>query len=182
MLSCLCSIPHAAAPRRPRPCGRPCRPINANQFPVATSHLGSAQTASCDETMSPSYSNYGASTSSPWMNGSPVGAAAVRTAGSSRRSSRDKGKQRARYEEEVGDDHHDGDGQSAAAQLGGAYKVDSVGGMPFNIRFTDGTTEDLLDLFVNESETVREVKRRVGWTGHLIIPHSIRNSPRLLRC
>ena len=34
-------------------------------------------------------------------------------------------------------------------------------GLSVNVRFTDGTTEDLVDLFVNDSETVRLVKRRV---------------------
>ena len=34
-------------------------------------------------------------------------------------------------------------------------------GLSVNVRFTDGTTEDLVDLFVNDSETVRMVKKRV---------------------
>jgi hypothetical protein len=38
---------------------------------------------------------------------------------------------------------------------------DGPGGMEFSVRFTDGHTEDLLDMFVNDSDTVREVKRRV---------------------
>ena len=35
-------------------------------------------------------------------------------------------------------------------------------GLNFCIRFTDGTTEDILDLYVTERETVRDVKKRVS--------------------
>lgn len=34
-------------------------------------------------------------------------------------------------------------------------------GLSFCVRFTDGTTADVLDLWVGEKENVREVKRRV---------------------
>lgn len=35
-------------------------------------------------------------------------------------------------------------------------------GLSFCVRFTDGTTEDILDLYVTDRETVRDVKRRVS--------------------
>lgn len=66
-------------------------------------------------------------------------------------SSRAKGKQRAREDDNDGDERDIGD------------RDGSIGGMDVSIRFTDGTTEDL-DMFVNESESVREMKRRVS--GH----------------
>lgn len=82
-------------------------------------------------------------------------------------TSKSKGKGRAIDVEEEGrssDDDGDDEGD-----------LQAIKGMSFCIRFTDGTTEDLLDLYVNNSEAIRDVKRRVrvkltmildlGWTG-----------------
>ncbi|GAA5954364.1 hypothetical protein JCM3765_004435 [Sporobolomyces pararoseus] len=53
-------------------------------------------------------------------------------------------------------------------------------GLNFCVRFTDGTTEDILDLYVTERETVRDVKKRL----RLIRPNSLQDAdqrPKRLR-
>ncbi|KAK9894477.1 hypothetical protein P389DRAFT_97058 [Cystobasidium minutum MCA 4210] len=100
--------------------------------------------------MSPPISDYGASTSSrrhESMRRSSTGNT------SSWSTSKSKGKGRAIDVEEEGrssDDDGDDEGD-----------LQAIKGMSFCIRFTDGTTEDLLDLYVNNSEAIRDVKRRI---------------------
>ncbi|GAA5966808.1 hypothetical protein JCM21900_006096 [Sporobolomyces salmonicolor] len=62
---------------------------------------------------------------------------------------------------------------------GGAALEDGPTGMSFSVRFTDGSTEDVLDLWVGERETVRDVKRRL----RLLRPVSLfdADKPRRLR-
>ncbi|GAA5925813.1 hypothetical protein JCM1841_006323 [Sporobolomyces salmonicolor] len=62
---------------------------------------------------------------------------------------------------------------------GGAALDDGPTGMSFSVRFTDGSTEDVLDLWVGERETVRDVKRRL----RLLRPVSLfdADKPRRLR-
>ncbi|GAA5867832.1 hypothetical protein JCM1840_003459 [Sporobolomyces johnsonii] len=66
-----------------------------------------------------------------------------------------------------------------SAAPGGAALEDGPTGMSFSVRFTDGSTEDLLDLWVGEKETVRDVKRRL----RLLRPSSLYDAdkPRRLR-
>ncbi|GAA5894533.1 hypothetical protein JCM5296_005122 [Sporobolomyces johnsonii] len=66
-----------------------------------------------------------------------------------------------------------------SAARGGAALEDGPTGMSFSVRFTDGSTEDLLDLWVGEKETVRDVKRRL----RLLRPSSLYDAdkPRRLR-
>ena len=90
--------------------------------------------------MSSVHSSYGASTSRP-LN-------AASSAKSARFGSKGKGKERA--VDDVGDED-DGDDDD------GSHR-----GMSFSVRFTDGTTDDLVDLFVNTGESIREIKRRVS--------------------
>ncbi|GAA5877416.1 hypothetical protein JCM16303_003324 [Sporobolomyces ruberrimus] len=78
-------------------------------------------------------------------------------------SSNSKGKSRAKYQDE---------GQDIDASM--------TKGCTFCIRFTDGTTEDILDMYVTERETVRDVKKRL----RLIRPNSLQDEegrPRRLR-
>lgn len=105
--------------------------------------------------MSPPISDYGASTSSRRHE-------AVRGAssGNSRSSSKSKGKGRAIDNDNVDDGHH-GHRDSSDGDSNDEDSLQAIKGMSFSIRFTDGTTEDLLDLYVNNSEAIRDVKRRV---------------------
>ncbi|GAA5903852.1 Dsc3p [Sporobolomyces salmoneus] len=53
-------------------------------------------------------------------------------------------------------------------------------GLNFCVRFTDGTTEDIVDMYVTERETVRDVKKRL----RMIRPNSLQDEeqrPRRLR-
>lgn len=59
-----------------------------------------------------------------------------------------------------GSGHRKGKGR---ARDGCTAMSPAAAGLSVNVRFTDGTTEDLVDLFINDTETVRLVKRRVGF-------------------
>jgi hypothetical protein len=91
--------------------------------------------------MSGSHSNYGASTSRPL----PLNAGDVKGKG--------KGKQRADVDLENQD-------QPGIAQHEGRDD-EELAGMSFSIRFTDGTNEDLVDVYVGPNESVRQLKSRV---------------------
>lgn len=101
--------------------------------------------------MSGPISNYGASTSSRRSDGANGSARMHPTRSASSRSDR-KGKGRALAED--GLDREVDNGEDAV-----------VKGLSFCIRFTDGTTSDLLDIYVNDGETIREIKRRVSRQG-----------------
>jgi hypothetical protein len=45
-------------------------------------------------------------------------------------------------------------------------------GLIFNVRFTDGATEDVLALWVGEREAVRDVKRRVRPPVRIYLEHA----------
>ena len=100
--------------------------------------------------MSPPISDYGASTSSRRHD------SMRRSSNSTSSSSKSKGKGRA-IDEDV-DDGQPGDSDGSDDE----EDFQAIKGMAFCIRFTDGTTEDLLDLYVNNSEAIRDVKRRVS--------------------
>jgi len=97
--------------------------------------------------MTPSVSDYGASTSSRRLERNR------RPSIGSSKSSGSKGKGRA-IDDEDEQDGEDRDGGEEA-------ELETVKGMSFSIRFTDGTTEDLIDIYVNNGEAIRDVKRRV---------------------
>jgi hypothetical protein len=93
--------------------------------------------------MSSAITNYGASTSS-------------KRDASRGLSTSVKGKGKARATDNEEEDGHAADSEASEAEDAAAK------GLSFCIRFTDGTTEDLLDLYVNDGEAVRDVKRRVS--------------------
>ena len=100
--------------------------------------------------MAPPVSDYGASTSSRRLERpKPPSIGSSKSGGS-------KGKGRAidddDLDRQVG---QDGDGEDGSADL------QAIKGMSFSIRFTDGTTDDLVDIYVNNGEAIRDVKRRV---------------------
>lgn len=72
----------------------------------------------------------------------------------SSKSGGSKGKGRAIDHDADEDGEGSGDGEEETS-------YDEVKGMSFSVRFTDGTTEDLVDLYINQSEAIRDVKRRV---------------------
>lgn len=90
--------------------------------------------------MSGSHSNYGASTSRPL----PLNVGDVKGKG--------KGKQRA----DVDLENQDHSGRHSDGR-----DDEELAGMSFSIRFTDGTNEDLLDVYVGPNESVRQLKARV---------------------
>lgn len=102
--------------------------------------------------MTPPVSDYGASTSSRRLDGTRRP-----SIGSSKTGGGSKGKGRAIDD---GDDVEEQDGTDDSRQDGS--DLASLKGMSFSIRFTDGTTEDLVDIYVNNGEAVRDVKRRVS--------------------
>lgn len=57
----------------------------------------------------------------------------------------------------------------------GRAQPDEEQGLSFGIRFTDGQTPDLVDLWVGHRETVRDLKRRVRatFTGQEALPFEI---------
>ena len=102
--------------------------------------------------MAPPVSDYGASTSSRRLERSkPPSVGSTKSGGS-------KGKGRALDTDDDDVDRQDGkdgDGDDGSADL------EAIKGMSFSIRFTDGTTDDLVDIYVNNGEAIRDVKRRV---------------------
>lgn len=101
--------------------------------------------------MTPPVSDYGASTSSRRLDGTR------RPSIGSTKSGGSKGKGRAI------DDNEDVEEQDGAnGNRDDEDDLASVRGLSFSIRFTDGTTEDLVDIYVNNGEAVRDVKRRVS--------------------
>lgn len=113
--------------------------------------------------MSPPVSDYGASTSSRRLEGTR------RLSIGSSKSGGSKGKGRAIDDGVEEQDDEDGRRDDAA-------DITALKGMSFSIRFTDGTTEDLVDIYVNNGEAVRDVKRRI----RILRPNLTTNRLRLI--